>query len=222
MAEKMTMEDIRNRVESVIGKLRENHMQGYFVEKKEDVPAMVASLLTEGETVAVGGSETLKQCGVMELLRSGDYKFLDRYREGLNEEELHRIFVESFGADTYLCSCNAVTEKGVLYNVDGNSNRVAAILYGPRSVIMVVGYQKIVKNLDDAVSRVRTVAAPLNCRRLGCNTYCSETGKCIELGNEISSGCRTDSRICSNFVISSKQRQKNRIKVIFVGEEVGY
>ena len=130
--------------------------------------------------------------------------------------------MESFGADTYLCSCNAVTEKGVLYNVDGNSNRVAAILYGPKSVIMVVGYQKIVKDLDDAVSRVRTVTAPLNCRRLDCHTYCSETGKCIELGNEISSGCRTDDRICSNFVISSKQRQKNRIKVIFVGEEVGY
>ena len=119
-------------------------------------------------------------------------------------------------------SSNAVTEKGVLYNVDGTSNRVAAILYGPASVIMVVGYQKIVKDLDEAVNRVRTITAPLNCKRLGCKTYCSETGKCIELGNEISSGCRTDSRICSNFVISSKQRQKNRIKVIFVGEKVGY
>lgn len=222
MAEQMTMDEIRNRVEGVIGKLKENHMLGYFVEHKEDVPAMVASLLHEGDTVSVGGSESLKQCGILELLRGGNYNFLDRYREGLDEEEKRKVFVDSFGADAYLCSSNAVTEKGVLYNVDGNSNRVAAILYGPKSVIMVVGYQKIVKDLDEAVSRVRTVTAPLNCRRLGCHTYCSETGKCIELGSEISSGCRTDDRICSNFVISCKQRQKNRIKVIFVGEEVGY
>lgn len=222
MEEKLTRDDIRTRVEGVIGKLRENHMLGYYAETKEEVPALVASLLSEGETVAIGGSESLKQCGIIEMLRGGNYNFLDRYREGLTEEDTRKMFVDSFGADTYLCSCNAVTEKGVLYNVDGNSNRVAAILYGPKSVIMIVGYQKIVKDLDDAVSRVRTVTAPLNCRRLGCKTYCSETGKCIELGNEISSGCRTDSRICSNFVISSKQRQKNRIKVIFVGEEVGY
>lgn len=222
MGKNMSMDDIRNLAEGVIGKLKENHMLGYFVEKKEDVPELVRSLLKPGDTVAVGGSVSLRQSGVIDLLRSGDYNFLDRTREGLSEEELRQVFIDSFGADVYLCSCNAVTEKGVLYNVDGNSNRTAAILYGPKSVVMVVGYQKIVKDLDDAVSRVRTVTAPLNCRRLGRHTYCSETGKCIEVGNEIPSGCRTDDRICSNFVICSKQRQKNRIKVIFVGEELGY
>jgi hypothetical protein len=111
-----------------------------------------------------------------------------------------------------------------MYNVDGLSNRVAAILFGPKSVIIVAGYNKIVDNLNDAVKRVKTVAAPANSVRLGCDTYCSTIGKCMSLKNTnfLSDGCRNDGRICANYVISAKQQVKNRIKIIIVGEELGY
>ena len=137
------------------------------------------------------------------------------------------LLYTSFSADVYLCSSNAVTENGELYNVDGNSNRTAAILYGPKSVIMVVGINKIVRNLDEAVQRVKNVSAPANALRLSCGTFCSEKGYCVSLegkkgGIELCSGCQTDARICCNYVVSARQRQRNRIKVLLVGQDLGY
>ena len=112
-----------------------------------------------------------------------------------------------------------------LYNVDGNSNRVACIVYGPRQVIMIVGVNKIVKDIDDAIYRVKTVCAPMNTQRLDVKTPCNKTGKCISLSKEnpyLCDGCGGDNRICCNYVVSAKQRHKNRIKVIIVNENLGY
>lgn len=208
-----------NRAEKVIENLAKNNMCGYYVENKTDVVPLVTKLISEGDTVAVGGSVSLFECGVIELLRNGKYNFLDRYKPGLTPLQIQEIFLESFSADVYLSSSNAVTDDGELYNVDGNSNRVASICYGPKSVILVVGWNKIVKDIDEAIIRVKKIAAPKNSIRLSAKTFCSTTGRCVS--DNIAKGCSHD-RICCNYVVSSYQSQKNRIKVILVGENLGY
>lgn len=152
-------------IESTIKALEKNNMLGFYVPNREDALLKIEELLHEGDTVAVGGSATLEELGVMDTLRSGKYNFLDRYKPGLTPEQVRDVFLQSFAADVYLCSSNAVTMDGKLYNVDGNSNRVAAICYGPKSVVMVVGINKIVPTIEDAITRVKTCAAP--CKKSG-------------------------------------------------------
>lgn len=202
--------------------LKKNNIEPYFVEKREDVVPLIEKLVARGATVAVGGSVSLTETGVLEHLRSGRYNFLDRYADGLDRDGVTEIFRKSFGADAYFCSSNAVTEEGELLNVDGNANRIAAISFGPKNVIMVVGVNKIVKNIDEATRRVKTVAAPKNCKRLGCRTYCYEKGVCADLNGGIGKGCDSPDRICRHYLVSSKQSVYGRIKVIFVNEELGY
>ncbi len=218
----MVDQHIPANVKTAMAALVRNNMAAYYVETAKEVPAMVASLLNKGDTVSVGGSVTLDETGVMDLLRNGDYRFLDRYAEGLTREEITKVFQESFFADAYLCSSNAVTLRGELYNVDGNSNRIAAIAFGPKSVILVVGVQKLVPDLAAAQELVKKVAAPKNAKRLSCDTYCAKTGACAGVEGGMTLGCATDARICCNYLVSAKQRHKDRIKVIFVGEPVGY
>ena len=210
------------KIKKTTDNLKKNNMEVYFANKKEDVLPIVKKLLKDGEMIASGGSMSLSESGVMDLLRSGKYKYLDR--DGLTGDELRNLYRLSFTADTYLCSCNAITENGELYNVDGTCNRIAAISYGPSSVIMVVGYNKIVKDIDAAVKRVKSIAAPANCKRLSCKTYCSEMGECMSLSksDDLASGCSGDTRICCSYLISAYQRAKGRIKIILVGEELGY
>lgn len=204
--------------------LETNNMKCFIADTKEDVLPIVKELLTEGETVSCGGSATLAETGVTELLRSGAYNFLDR--AGKNPEEAEEIYRCAFSADSYLTSSNAITENGELYNVDGNSNRVAAICFGPRSVIVVAGRNKIVPTLEDAVTRVKRLAAPMNTARLGCETYCQNKGECMSLASGgcagMTDGCKSESRICCSFVVTAFQRIKNRIKVILVNEELGF
>ncbi|MHB8064145.1 MAG: lactate utilization protein [Ruminiclostridium sp.] len=216
---------LMKRISKVTKNLEKNNMQVHYVESKEDVVNKVSELLNEGDTVGVGGAVSLSESGILDLLHSGKYNFLDRYEEGLSREDIEKIFIASFSADAYICSSNAITENGELYNVDGNSNRVAAICYGPKSVIMIVGYNKIVRKLDDAVKRVKLIAAPANCDRLSYETYCKEKGECmsfLEDASDMASGCNSANRICCNYVVSAYQRRKDRIKVIIVGEELGY
>lgn len=213
----------RSMLERTAKNLEANNMKAIIADKKEDVPEIVKSLLNEGDTVTNGGSMTLAETGVMDLLRSGAYRFLDR--EGKSREEVEKLYRDAFSADAYLCSSNAVTENGELYNVDGNSNRVAAICFGPRSVIIVVGRNKVVKDLDEAVMRVKRIAAPMNTARLGCETYCQSKGECMSAASGcggISDGCKSPGRICCSFVITAQQRIKDRIKVILVNEELGF
>lgn len=212
-------------MEKVIENLRKNNMEPYFVQSKEEVLPLIESLMKPGQTVAVGGSVTLNETGVIEHLRSGKYHFLDRFAPGLSREEVTNIFRQSFLADVYLSSANAITEKGEIYNVDGNANRVAAILYGPESVILIAGKNKIVPDLKAAVQRVKQIASPLNCKRLGCATYCAEKGECVSLQQDapdMCDGCASDARICCSYTVLARQRQKGRIKVILVNEDLGY
>lgn len=210
-------------IKKTMANLEKNNMKAYFVETKEDVIPLIKTLITDGESVSHGGSETLKEIGAIEMIKTGNYDYIDR--SGLEGEELRQSYIRAFGCDTYLTSVNAVTENGELYNVDGNSNRVACIVYGPRQVIAVVGINKIVKDINAAVERVKTTAAPPNTKRLNCQTPCAVTGECISLNKEnpmICDGCESPQRICCNYVISAKQRHKDRIKVIIVNESLGY
>lgn len=210
-------------IEKVMANLKKNNMMPYFVESKSDVLPLVKTLINKGESISHGGSETLKQIGAIDLFKSGDYNYIDR--TGLEGEELRQSYIRAFGCDTYFTSVNAVTENGELYNVDGNSNRVACIVYGPRQVIVVAGINKVVEDINAAVKRVKKTAAPPNTKRLGCKTPCAVTGKCISLNKEdalMCDGCESEQRICCNYVVSAKQRHKDRIKVIIVNENLGY
>lgn len=205
---------IEKKIEKTLKNLERNKMQAFYVENKEQAVNKVKELIPEGAVVTCGGSMTLFETGIIEHLRSGRYNFLDRYKPGLTPEQIREIYIRAFSSDVYMCSTNAVTENGELYNVDGNSNRVAAMVYGPKSVIVVAGYNKIVKDIDEAVERVKRIAAPANATRLSHKTPCVNTGQC--------ENCRTDDRICCNYVVMAQQRHKDRVKVIIVGEELGY
>ncbi len=219
MNDRMTVQEL----EVVADALRRNRMAAHCVQTKEEVVPLVKSLLTSGSTVAVGGSVSLSDAGVMELLRSGEYHFLDRYAEGLSDEERNAVLLNSMQADAYLCSSNAVTRKGELYNVDGRANRIAAIAYGPALVVLVVGCNKIVDTLDDAVRRVKTVAAPMNAKRLHCDTYCATFGTCRATDSaDCTDGCLSPDRICADYLVSGWQRIPDRIHVILVGEALGF
>lgn len=213
---------LEQKIEKVMTNLRRNRMEAYYVPRLSEVLPLVESMLTDGNTVAVGGSVTLDEASVLNLLRNGNYRFLDRYAPDLTNEERVDVFRQSSAADVYLTSCNAITEQGELYNVDGRGNRVSAIAFGPEKVIVVVGVNKIVKDINEAIRRVKTVAAPLNAKRLHCDTYCCRVGHCQGLEGGMTDGCASPSRICCHYLISGMQREANRIKVILVGEACGY
>ncbi len=204
--------------------LNKNNMAFYYAETKDDAVGIVKSLLKKGEIIGMGGSRTIEECGVLALVKNGDYNFLDRCNctDDMAKQHLcHRMLT----ADTFLTSTNAITLDGVLYNVDGNSNRVSNIAYGAKQVIVVAGKNKIVSDLSQAILRVKTIAAPKNAQRMHTNTPCEFSGKCISLNNPNSTleeGCDSEKRICCNYLISATQRYKDRIKVILVNEELGF
>lgn len=217
--------NLLKRIDKTMRALEKNNMNAYFVKSAKEVAPKVEELLKEGDKVTVGGSMTLFETGVIKLLRSGRYEFFDRFAPGITPEETRECFLRAFTCDAYLCSANAITENGELYNVDGNSNRVAALCYGPKSVILVAGYNKIVRDIPAANERVRRIAAPTNSERLNAPTYCKEKGSCMAYTKETPAfcdGCHSPARICCNYLISARQREPGRIKVIFVGEPLGY
>jgi L-lactate utilization protein LutB len=216
---------MKDRIDKVMHNLEKNNIKSFFVNSKDEVVPLVSELLNDGDTISVGGSISLFESGVLEHLRCDRYKFLDRYTDGLSQQDIREIYLQSMDADAYFCSSNAVTESGELYNVDGNSNRICAIAYGPKSVIMVVGKNKIVKGIDEAVNRVKTITAPKIGKRLGNRTFCKEKGYCVSIEKgqaDMTAGCSSPERTCCNFLVSGKQRIKNRIKVIIVNEDLGY
>lgn len=202
---------IRLKMERTAEALRDNNMYCECVDSVEEALEVVESLMNDGDTISVGGSMTLFEAGIIDHLRCGRYDFLDRYEDGA---DIQSIYEAAFTSDVYLMSSNAITENGELYNVDGNGNRVAALIWGPKSVIVVAGYNKIVKNVDEAKARVEEIAAPANAARLGLNNPCTKTGHCMH--------CSSPTKICATAVITGRQRVQNRIKVILVGEELGY
>lgn len=213
---------ITQSIEKTLAALKKNNMNAFYAQSSKEAVELVKSMLKKGDTVSFGGSVTLNESGMMELLRSGDYTVLDRFAEGVDPMD---VYAKTVNADAYFSSSNAITEDGELYNVDGLANRVSAITFGPKKVFIIAGYNKIVKDLDAAVLRVKTVAAPKNCVRLCKETYCAKNGKCVSLLGDnpgMTEGCHSDGRICRNYVVTAKQRDIERINVIIIGEELGY
>ena len=204
---------MEKRIRRAMAAVQRNQMQAFYCERADQVPAFVKEMLPAGCSVSHGGSATLSECGVTDLLAQGDYRYLDRSKAN-GPEEIGKLYREVFSADWYLTSSNAVTEDGKLYNVDGNSNRVAAITFGPENVLLVVGCNKIVKDLAAAKERVEAIAAPANTVRLNCATPCAVSGKCEH--------CHSPARICCTTTIHSFQRVPGRIKVLLVGEPLGF
>lgn len=201
-------------VTRTIKSLEENNMNGYYVETKEELISKIDQIVNEGSVVSCGGSVTLFETGVIEHLRSGRFKFLDRYKPGLSKDDIKDIYRKAFSADAYFASCNAVTENGELYNVDGTGNRVAAMMYGPDKVVLVCSINKIVKDVDAAIERNRRIAAPINAKRLNRATPCAKVGYCMD--------CKSKDRICNEFTLIARQNIKERIHVIFINDNVGY
>ena len=218
-------EVIEQRIKRTAQALEKNNFEVFIADDKMAAKEQVRALLCNGDTIGVGGSETLNECEILPLVREEKYQFIDRYENGLSKSEIAARHVESLGARVYITSSNAITESGELYNVDGNGNRIAAIAFGPKTVIVIAGYNKIVKDLDGAVRRVKEIAAPANTKRLSMPTYCSEAGECMALMQGkcgMTDGCASEGRICCDYLVSGYQRRKGRIKVILVKEELGF
>lgn len=205
---------MQDTIKETIDNLGKNNMAGYYVESIFQLHELIRKFMPEGQTVGCGDSVTLEQTGVYEYVRNHHYNFLDKHQEGLSHEEKREIYLRNFRADTFLTGINAVTADGKLFNIDGNGSRVAPIIYGPKQVIAVVGTNKIVKSVDDAILRTRQIAAPLDAKRLGKETPCTTLGRCID--------CHHSQRICNDFVLITGQFEKERIKVIFIDGNYGY
>ncbi len=197
---------------SIIKELEKRNMEGYFCENSEEAVKTVLSLLPDHATVSWGGSETIKECGLMDALQNGNYNLLDRSK--VSPEEYREFYSKVVMADAFFMSSNAITENGELVNIDGAANRLACLLHGPQSVYVIVGMNKLVSDVDAAIGRIRNTACPANTLRLNRKTPCALTGKCGD--------CYSQESICSQIVVTRRSTQPKRIKVILVAENLGY
>ncbi len=212
--DKNKVKAIEEKITGTMKKLEANGFVPFYCSTKEEALKKVKSIVTKGSKTASGGSMTLAECGITDYLKN-ETSYSEKHRD-------------AYSADFYLCSSNAITENGELYNVDGFSNRTSAMLFGPEKVVVVAGFNKIVPNLKAAVTKVKQDAAPCNAIRLSKDTPCSKNGVCaFPIADENSlfaTGCRSDDRICCNAAIMAKQSYVNygRVTVILVGEYLGY
>lgn len=198
---------------SIIQKMESSGMEGYFFENSNDCVDAILSSIPESSIISWGGSESIKECGLMERIKQGNYHLIDR-TSASSPEESRKLYAESVLSDYYLMSSNAVTLQGELVNIDGNGNRVACLIHGPRNIIMVVGMNKLVSDVSSGIQRVRNFAAPPNAKRLNRQTPCNATGHC---GDCLSPDC-----MCNHIVVTRRSGIKGRIKVYFIAEELGY
>lgn len=203
---------IEKRIAKTIKALEKNCMCGYYAKDSEELFRIVDELTCGARTITHGGSITLEETGVIDHL-SKTCRNAMKKRADVSAEEIDKYYRDVFSSDVFLGSTNAVTENGELYNVDGTGNRVSAMIFGPKKVILVVGANKIVPDIAAAEERVKKLAAPANALRLGINSACSKCGECVD--------CSNDDRICCSFVTLRRQRIKDRIHVIFLADEYG-
>lgn len=198
---------------TIIKQLERRNMEGYFCESSQDAVELVKRFVPEGSSIGWGGTVTFEQSGVKAMLQEGDYRLLDRSTAN-GSEELRDMYLAHLGADCFFMSANAITVKGELVNIDGNSNRLACLLYGPRQVIVLVGMNKVVEDVDAAMKRIQTTACPPNATRLHAGTPCERLGVC---GN-----CHEDGCMCCNIVVTRHNRHAGRIKVVLIAEDLGF
>lgn len=198
----------------IIQNLKKRNMEGYYCENSAQLLETILPMMEEGASVAWGGSESLKECGLLDALNaSGKYNMIDRSK-AKNPEQDREVYLQSAGSDYYLMSTNAITLDGELVNIDGNGNRLACLIYGPKHVFLVVGMNKVVSDIGSGIERTQNIASPPNTIRLNKKTPCAETGVCA--------GCLSPDCICSQVVITRRSRHDGRIKVFLVAENLGF
>ena len=196
--------------EKVIKGLQSRNMTGYWAKDREEARRIALSLIPERSSVTMGGAMSAHEIGLVEAVKDGNYTFIDRAKFETPREAL----LAAYDADWFLSSANAMTEDGVLVNIDGNANRVSCIANGPKHVLFIVGMNKVCDDIDGAMKRARSVAAPTNAQRFGLNTPCSKTGACMN--------CKSPDTICCQFLITRFSRHKDRIHVILVNDTLGF
>ena len=196
--------------QTVIKGLKSRNMNGYYAASKEEALELALSLIPEGSSVTMGGGMSVHEIGLVNALKEGNYNFIDRDAY----EDKRAAMLAAYDADVFLSSSNAITQDGILVNIDGNANRVSAIAQGPRKVIMIVGLNKVCDDWDGAMKRARNVAAPINTQRFGLNTPCTKTGTCMD--------CKSPDTICCQFLITRFSRHAGRIHVILVNDNLGF
>ena len=196
--------------QKVIKGLESRNMTGYYAATKEEALQKALELIPKGSSIAMGGAMSAHEIGLVEALKSGDYDFIDRDQA----EDKRAAMLKSYDADVFLSSANAMTDDGVLVNIDGNSNRVSMIAQGPKKVVFIVSMNKVCNDIDAAMKRARNVAAPINAQRFGLNTPCAKMGACMN--------CKSPDTICCQFLITRYSRHEGRIHVILVGEDLGF
>ena len=201
------------RGEVLVKNLKKRHFDAVYCETKEDALKQAIAWIPEGSTVGWGGATSAQQIGLMAALNAGNYQTLDRDKcETAQERE--KIARDCLSADVFITGANALSMDGQMVNIDGNGNRVAAIIYGPGSVVVIAGMNKVTDDLESAITRARTVAAPINQQRFGLNNPCTVTGTCAD--------CKSETCICNHIVVTRHCRPVGRIKFILVGEELGF
>ncbi|MCR5287690.1 MAG: lactate utilization protein [Saccharofermentans sp.] len=196
--------------QKVIKGLSSRNMTGYYASSAEEAKKIALDLIPEGSTVTMGGGMSVHEIGLVDALKNGNYDFLDRDQA----EDKRAAMLAAYDADFFLSSCNAITEDGVLINIDGNANRVSAICQGPKKVLFIVGMNKVCSDVDGAMKRARNVAAPINAQRFGLDTPCSKTGSCMN--------CKSPDTICCQFLVTRFSRHADRIHVILVNDTLGF
>lgn len=196
--------------QKVIKGLASRNMTGYYAASAEEAKKIALDLIPEGSSVTMGGGMSVHEIGLVDALKEGNYNFIDRDKA----EDKRAAMLAAYDADFFLSSCNAMTEDGVLVNIDGNANRVSAIAQGPKKVLFIVGMNKVCDDVDGAMKRARNVAAPINAQRFGLKTPCSATGSCMN--------CKSPDTICCQFLITRFSRHEGRIHVILVNDSLGF
>ncbi len=199
--------------QKVIKGLESRNMTGYYAATKEEALKKALEIIPEGSSVTMGGAMSAHEIGLVEAIKNGSYTFIDR-ETAKTPEEKREAMLKGYDADFFLSSANAMTDDGVIVNIDGNSNRVSMIAQGPKHVLFIVGMNKICGDIDGAMKRARNVAAPINAQRFGLSTPCSKTGACMN--------CKSPDTICCQFLITRFSRHKDRIHVILVNDDLGF
>ena len=196
--------------QKVMKGLESRNMTAYYAADKDEALRVALEIIPEGSSVGMGGAMSAHEIGLVEALKSGDYAFIDRDVA----PDPRAALLETYDADVFLASANAITEDGIIVNIDGNSNRVSCIAQGPRKVVFIVGMNKVCDDLDGAMKRARNVAAPINAQRFGLSTPCAKTGACFD--------CKSPDTICCQFLITRFSRHDGRIHVILVNDSLGF
>lgn len=203
--------------QKVIAAFKKRNFSAFYAADKKQALEKMLELIDKNSSVTWGGSVTIDEIGIKEYLKNNNYNVIDR-DSAKTKEEKRALILKGLGADYFLMSANAISEDGEIVNIDGHGNRISALAFGPKNIIIVAGMNKIVKTLDDAVSRARNFAAPVNAQRVSnffeINTPCIKTGSCFN--------CTSETSICSQILITRLSYPKERIKVILVNENLGY